>query len=100
MRTSRSLVFLRLAASLLIPSSGYADLYIPTFPVSITSRERKLTASPTSRMLPGSLADECCREQLAAWIEHGYSITWSAWRRSVDGIVSPKVVAAFWLTVR
>jgi hypothetical protein len=40
----------REAASLLIPSSGYTDLYIPTFPVSITSGERKLTASPISRM--------------------------------------------------
>src|SRR5262249_38040919 len=32
---------LRLAASLPIPSSGYTDLCIPIFPVSITGRERQ-----------------------------------------------------------
>src|SRR5437870_3204196 len=32
---------------------------------------------------------------LAAWVEHVYSMTWSARRRSGCGIVSPKALAVF-----
>src|SRR5262245_25614498 len=40
-------------------------------------------------MAGGSLADDCCAEELAALVEHGYSISWSARRSSVCGIVRP-----------
>ena len=45
-------------------------------------------------MAGGSLADDCCPEELGALVEHGYSISWSAWRSSVCGIVSLSAFAA------
>ncbi len=34
-------------------------------------------------MAGGSLADECCPEELAALVGHGYSMIWSARSSSV-----------------
>jgi hypothetical protein len=34
-----------------------------------------------------------CPEELAAWVEHVYSMSWSARSRSVCGIVSPSALA-------
>src|SRR4029450_5487042 len=36
---------------------------------------------------------ECCSQELAALVEHGYSMTWSAWRMTVCGIVRPSAFA-------
>src|SRR5262249_37880718 len=38
---------------------------------------------------------DCCPEELAALVEHGYSISWSAWSSNVCGIVRPRVVSLF-----
>ena len=36
---------------------------------------------------------ECCSQELAVLVEHGYSMTLLAWSRSVCGIVSPNASA-------
>jgi len=36
-------------------------------------------------------------EELAVLVEHGYSISWFAWSKSVCGIVRPSPLAVFML---
>jgi hypothetical protein len=49
--------------------------------------------SPVIRR-PGKPGEsECCQQKLAALVEHGYSMTWSAWRMTVCGIVRPSAFA-------
>ena len=62
----------------------------------------RTTTSPISRRgtsvetAGGSLADEyCCTEDLAAWVEHGYSITRSARNNRECGTVMPRALAVF-----
>jgi hypothetical protein len=47
------------------------------------------------RTAGGSLADERRAQELAALVEHSYSMTWSARSRSEWGIVKPSALAVF-----